>query len=105
MALKDYNFLEKLAVLAETENGKVIDEEIAGEVNAAKPGQGQRQSLYAEIGNCGVVAVFGEAEVEMFEERETISDQKEIGVSEKTHVGAGEGFQSWDLSGERAQPI
>lgn len=34
VALKDRNLLEKVVVFAEVENGSVIDEEIAGEVNA-----------------------------------------------------------------------
>lgn len=34
VALEDRNLLEKVAVFAEAENGSVVDEEIAGEVNA-----------------------------------------------------------------------
>ena len=34
VALEDRNLLEKVVVFAEVENGSVVDEEIAGEVNA-----------------------------------------------------------------------
>jgi len=76
VALEDHDFLEKLTVFAETDNGRVVDEEVAGEVDATELGEGQRESLYAEIGNWagGIIAVFGKTEVEVFEERETVSD-------------------------------
>lgn len=107
VALEDRNLLEKVAVFAEAENGSVVDEEIAGEVNAEEHREGQREGLYADIGDGegGIVGVFGETKVEMFEERETLGDEDEIRVSERTHVGTGERLQSCNLFGQNSEPI
>lgn len=104
VALEDDEFLEKLAVFAEAENGRVVDEEITREVNPAKVGETQGESLDGGVGD-RVGGVVGETEVEVFEEREAVFDEGEIGVCEGSDVGTGEGLQRRSLLGQITEPI